>query len=41
MLWEKNVAPGRAQDVVTSAKESMDIQRAYFGSMAQAMEKAF
>jgi len=26
--------------VLTTAKESMDIHRAYFGGMAQAMEKS-
>jgi len=39
-VLEKYVAPGREQDVLTTAKESMDIHRAYFGGMAQAMEKA-
>jgi len=27
----KYVVPGREQDVLTTAKESMDIHRAYFG----------
>jgi pyrroloquinoline quinone (PQQ) biosynthesis protein C len=39
-VLEKYVAPGREQDVLTTAKESMDIHRAYFGGMAQAMAKA-
>jgi len=40
MFWEKYVAPGREQDVVTTATDSMDIHRVYFGGMAQAMERA-
>ena len=39
-VLEKYVVPGREQDVLTTAKESMDIHRAYFGGMAQAMERA-
>jgi pyrroloquinoline quinone (PQQ) biosynthesis protein C len=39
-VLEKYVAPGREQDVLNTAKESMDIHRAYFGGMAQAMSKA-
>jgi hypothetical protein len=39
-VLEKYVAPGREQDVLSTAKESMDIHRAYFGGMAQAMSKA-
>jgi pyrroloquinoline quinone (PQQ) biosynthesis protein C len=39
-VLEKYVVPGREQDVLRTAKESMDIHRAYFGGMAQAMEKA-
>jgi len=38
-VLEKYVMPGREQDVLRTAKESMDIHRAYFGGMAQAMEK--
>jgi hypothetical protein len=38
-VLEKYVAPGREQDVLTTAKESMDIHRVYFGGMAQAMER--
>jgi len=39
-VLEKYVAPGREQDVLITAKESMDIHRAYFGGMARAMDKA-
>jgi hypothetical protein len=39
-VLEKYVAPGREQDVLKTAKESMDIHRAYFGGMAQTMSKA-
>ena len=39
-VLEKYVAPGREQDVVTTATDSMDIHRVYFGGMAQAMERA-
>ena len=38
-VLERYVAPGREQDVLTTAKESMDIHRAYFGGMARAMER--
>src|SRR5262244_1566673 len=38
-VLEKYVLPGREQDVLTTAKESMDIHRVYFGGMAQAMER--
>ena len=38
-VLEKYVAPGREQEVLNTAKESMDIHRAYFGGMAQAMEQ--
>jgi len=37
---EKYVAPGREQDVLTTATDSMDIHRVYFGGMAQTMERA-
>ena len=39
-VLEKYVAPGREQDVIDTAKESMDIHRAYFGGMAHAMFQA-
>ena len=39
-VLEQYVAPGREQDVVTTATDSMDIHRVYFGGMAQAMERA-
>ena len=39
-VLEKYVAPGREQDVIHTAKESMDIHRAYFGGMAHAMSRA-
>jgi hypothetical protein len=39
-ILEKYVAPGREQDVLTTAADSMDIHRVYFGGMAQAMERA-
>ena len=39
-VLEKYVAPGREQDVLKTARESMDIHRAYFGGMAQAMSEA-
>jgi hypothetical protein len=39
-VLEKYVAPGREQDVIDTAKESMDLHRAYFGGMAHAMAKA-
>jgi hypothetical protein len=35
-VLEKYVAPGREQDVLTTAAGSMDIHRVYFGGMAQA-----
>jgi hypothetical protein len=38
-VLEKYVVPGREQDVLDTAKESMDLHRAYFGGMAQAMLK--
>jgi pyrroloquinoline quinone (PQQ) biosynthesis protein C len=38
-ILEKYVVPEREQDVVTTAQDSMDIHRAYFGGMARAMEK--
>jgi pyrroloquinoline quinone (PQQ) biosynthesis protein C len=38
-VLEKYVAPGREDDVLTTATDSMDIHRVYFGGMAQAMEK--
>ena len=39
-VLEKYVEPGREKDVLATAKESMEIHRAYFGGMAQAMERA-
>ena len=39
-VLERYVVPGREQDVLTTATESMDIHRAYFGGVAQAMDKA-
>jgi pyrroloquinoline quinone (PQQ) biosynthesis protein C len=38
-VLEKYVAPGREKDVLSTAKESMDLHRAYFGGMAHAMSK--
>ncbi|MDH3443584.1 MAG: iron-containing redox enzyme family protein, partial [Deltaproteobacteria bacterium] len=38
-VLEKYVAPGREKDVLETAKESMDLHRAYFGGMAHAMSK--
>jgi pyrroloquinoline quinone (PQQ) biosynthesis protein C len=38
-VLEKYVVRGREQEVVTTATDSMDIHRVYFGGMAQAMEK--
>ncbi len=38
-VLEKYVAPGREKDVLDTAKESMDLHRAYFGGMAHAMSK--
>ena len=39
-VLEQYVEPGREKDVLNTAKESMEIHRAYFGGMAQAMERA-
>lgn len=39
-VLEKYVAPGREQEVIDTAKESMDLHRAFFGGMAHAMSKA-
>jgi hypothetical protein len=39
-VLEKHVASGREQDVLETAKESMDIHRAYFGGMAHVMAQA-
>ena len=39
-ILEKYVVPGREQDVLATATDSMDIHRVYFGGMAQAMERA-
>ncbi|HWO42781.1 MAG TPA: iron-containing redox enzyme family protein [Candidatus Eisenbacteria bacterium] len=39
-VLERYVQPGREQDVIDTAKESMDLHRAYFGGMAHAMEQA-
>jgi pyrroloquinoline quinone (PQQ) biosynthesis protein C len=39
-VLEKYVAPGREEDVLNTAKESMDLHRAYFGGMAHAMSQA-
>jgi len=39
-VLERYVAPGREQDVLHTAKESMDLHRAYFGGMAHAMSQA-
>jgi pyrroloquinoline quinone (PQQ) biosynthesis protein C len=38
-VLEKYVLPSREQDVLETAKESMEIHRAYFGGMARAMSK--
>ena len=38
-VLEKHVAPGAEQGVIATAKESMDIHRAYFGGMAMAMSQ--
>jgi pyrroloquinoline quinone (PQQ) biosynthesis protein C len=38
-VLEKYVEPGREKDVLHTAKESMDLHRAYFGGMANAMLK--
>ncbi|HET9550508.1 MAG TPA: iron-containing redox enzyme family protein [Candidatus Binatia bacterium] len=39
-VLEKYVTPGREQEVLDTAKESMDLHRAYFGGMAHAMSQA-
>jgi len=39
-VLEKYVAPGREQDVLTTAMDSMDIHRVYFAGMAHVMERA-
>jgi hypothetical protein len=36
-VLERYVAPSREQDVIDTAKESMDIHCAYFGGMAHTM----
>ena len=38
-VMEKYVSPGNEQGVLATAKESMDIHRAYFGGMAAAMTR--
>ncbi len=38
-VLEQYVAPGREQDVIATARESMDLHRAYFGGMAHAMSQ--
>ena len=38
-VLERYVAPGREKDVLETAKDSMDLHRAYFGGMAHAMSK--
>ena len=38
-VLEKYVAPENEQGVLATAKESMDIHRAYFGGMAAAMAR--
>ena len=38
-VLEKYVTPGREQEVLDTAKESMDLHRAYFGGMAHAMSQ--
>jgi pyrroloquinoline quinone (PQQ) biosynthesis protein C len=38
-VLEKYVRPGREQDVIEAAKDSMDLHRAYFGGMAHAMSQ--
>jgi hypothetical protein len=38
-VLEKYVTPGREQDVLTTATDSMDIHRVYFAGMAEAMER--
>jgi hypothetical protein len=39
MKPEKHVAAGTEEGVLATAKESMDIHRAYFGGMAMAMNQ--
>jgi pyrroloquinoline quinone (PQQ) biosynthesis protein C len=39
-VLEKYVRPGREQDVIETARDSMDLHRAYFGGMAHAMSQA-
>jgi hypothetical protein len=39
-VLEQHVMPGREQDVIDTARESMDLHRAYFGGMAHAMSAA-
>jgi pyrroloquinoline quinone (PQQ) biosynthesis protein C len=38
-VLERHVAPGAEQGVLTTAKESMELHRAYFGGMASAMAR--
>ena len=38
-VLEKHVPPEEEQKVIDTAKESMDIHRAYFGGMATAMDR--
>jgi hypothetical protein len=38
-VLEKYVLPGREQDVIATAADSMDVHRVYFSGMAQAMER--
>jgi len=40
MFWKNMSCPDGSRMFLTTAKESMDIHRAYFGGMAQAMEKS-
>jgi hypothetical protein len=39
-VLEQYVTPGREQDVIDTARESMNLHRAYFGGMAHAMSQA-
>jgi pyrroloquinoline quinone (PQQ) biosynthesis protein C len=39
-VLEKYVRPGREEDVIDAAKDSMDLHRAYFGGVAHAMSQA-
>jgi hypothetical protein len=39
-MFLRNMSRRTEQDVVTTATDSMDIHRVYFGGMAQAMERA-